>query len=57
MKLKTYDEWRELGYQVRKGEKAKWVSDLNGVRRVFSCDQVDELDDFDKRNGFRFEKE
>ena len=57
MKFKTYDEWRELGYQVRRGEKASIVSSPNGIQHVFSRDQVDERDDFDKRNGFRFEKE
>lgn len=53
MKFKTYEEWRELGYQVRRGEKSQFMDG----RCVFSREQVDERDDFDKRNGFRFEKE
>ena len=35
MKQKTYDEWRELGYQVRKGERATGTCPKTG-KRTFS---------------------
>lgn len=43
---KTYDEWKEEGYQVRKGEKAIG-KDLNGDA-LFSEDQVYDPDDTDE---------
>ena len=43
MKQKTYDEWRELGYQVRKGERATGTCPKTG-KRTFTREQVDERD-------------
>lgn len=40
MKMKTYDQWKELGYQVKKGEVSNH-RDKQG-RAVFSRDQVRE---------------
>ena len=40
MKQKTYDEWRELGYQVRKGERATGTCPKTG-KRTFTREQVD----------------
>jgi len=45
VKAKTYDEWRELGYQVRKGEKSTGRNKDN--RATFTRDQVDERDQQD----------
>lgn len=56
MKMRTYDEWRELGFQVRRGERASGY-DARRHLALFSRDQVEERDDFDRRHGFRFEKE
>lgn len=44
MKLKSYKEWRELGYQVQKGEKAVGRCPKTGVA-LFSRQQVDFRDD------------
>lgn len=40
MKDKTYDEWRQLGYQVRKGEKATGRN--KKLEPTFTREQVDE---------------
>jgi antirestriction protein ArdC len=40
MKAKTYEEWKELGYQVRKGEHSTGV-DKNG-HRTFTRDQTED---------------
>lgn len=37
----TFDEWRQLGYGVLKGQKAKYVNEEDDW--VFTEDQVDEL--------------
>ena len=42
MKAKTYEEWSELGYQVRKGEKATGRNKEGGA--TFTRDQTDERD-------------
>lgn len=46
MKSKTYDEWRELGYQVRKGERATG-SDPKTGKATFTRGQVDEREEYD----------
>lgn len=53
MKALTYDAWQAIGYQVKRGEKSQLV---NG-QRVFTRDQVEERDDFDRRNGIVREEE
>lgn len=54
MKALTYDEWRDLGYQVLKGEKA---SGRNASGKcTFTRDQVEEREDFDRQNDLRFER-
>lgn len=47
MKAKTYDEWREIGYQVRKGEKATGRDPKTG-KPTFTRDQVEESRRFDQ---------
>jgi hypothetical protein len=47
----TYDEWKELGYHVIKGEKSRARN--NKGQAVFSPNQVDE-DEFDE-NGTGWE--
>lgn len=47
MKLKTYDDWRDAGYQVKKGERAAQRDTKN--RPVFSREQVEERNDFDRK--------
>lgn len=50
MKARTYDEWRDLGYQVQKGEKATGRNKL-GVP-TFTREQVDDAPDFfDEADG------
>jgi hypothetical protein len=45
MKAKTYDEWKELGYQVIRGEKA---SSWNAQgKATFTRDQVEDADSLD----------
>lgn len=44
MKLKTYDDWQLLGYQVRRGEKAITRDEKTG-KALFSRQQVDEKND------------
>lgn len=51
--MKTYDEWRDAGYQVRRGERAQLVNGREGIQRVFTRDQVEERRDFDKVEGDR----
>ena len=46
MKSKTYAGWREIGYQVIRGEKASG-RDKAGVP-TFTRDQVEEVDRFDR---------
>ena len=54
MRALTYDEWRDLGYQVRKGEKS---SGRNAQRQpTFTRHQVEEREDFDRQNDLRFER-
>lgn len=40
MKAKTYDEWRELGYQVQEGEKATGRNAAG--KATFTRNQVEE---------------
>ena len=35
--LKTFDEWSQAGYKIRKGSKAKWVDNVP----MFSRSQVE----------------
>lgn len=49
MKAKTYDEWKELGYQVRRGEKSSG-RDRSGAA-TFTREQVEEQNDIGQ---FRF---
>lgn len=53
MKAKTYDEWKELGYQVKRGEKAS--GRLPTGKGTFTREQVEENDFFDRQNNLRFE--
>lgn len=50
MKAKTYDQWRELGYRVRKGEHATGRDPRTGAR-TFTREQVDEDSRFDRRDN------
>lgn len=43
MKAKSYQDWKLLGYHVRKGEEATGV-DKNG-NPTFTIDQTDETED------------
>lgn len=43
MKAKTYDDWRLLGYQVCKGEKATGRCPKTG-KATFTREQVEERD-------------
>lgn len=53
MKALTYDDWRDLGYQVRKGEKASSRNPQG--KALFTRDQVEEREDFDRQNGLCFD--
>jgi hypothetical protein len=55
MKALTYDEWKDLGYQVRRGEKANGRN-LQG-KATFNRDQVEEREDFDRQNNLQFERD
>lgn len=55
MKALTYDDWRALGYQVRKGEKASGRNPQG--KTTFTRDQVEERDDFDRQNNLQFERD
>ena len=46
MKLRDYEGWRELGFHVRKGEKAVGRDPITG-RALFSRDQVEETPSYD----------
>lgn len=37
MEYKTFDEWSEAGYKIKKGSKAKWIDDV----AMFSSKQVE----------------
>ena len=45
MKAKTYDEWRDLGYQVQKGEKA--TGQNKDGKATFTRSQVEEREIYD----------
>lgn len=45
----TYDQWKEAGYQVRKGEKSTGRNEFG--KATFSFDQVDEDQEYDFDNG------
>ena len=45
MKAKTYDEWRELGYQVQKGEKSTGRN--KDGKATFNRSQVEEREEYD----------
>lgn len=55
MKVLTYDEWRALGYQVRRGEKASGRNAQG--KTTFTRDQVEEREDFDRQNNLQFERD
>lgn len=55
MKAKTYEQWKEIGYQVKRGERST-MRDAQG-RPLFTREQVEESRDFDTRNGLRFERD
>ncbi len=46
MKAKTYKEWQELGYQVRKGEKSTGRN--KKLEPTFTREQVEDLPDWRK---------
>lgn len=52
MKRLTYDAWKAAGYYVRRGEQASYDKDGNAV---FSRDQVEEQDSFDRGNNLKWE--
>ena len=45
MKAKTYDEWRELGYQVCRGERSTGRN--KDGKATFTREQVEESERFD----------
>lgn len=55
MKDETFDDWKILGYRVKRGEKATGRNKA-GVA-TFKREQVEEDDGFDRRNNLRFERE
>lgn len=55
MKSLTFDEWKALGYQVRRGEKASGRNKQG--KATFNRDQVDEDGNFDRQNGLHFERD
>ena len=53
MKALTFDEWKDLGYRVRRGEKSTGRNKQN--KPIFTRDQVEEdstFDDWAERTGF-----
>lgn len=44
MKLKTYEDWKLLGYQVQKGEKSQARCPKTG-KPLFSRQQVEEIEE------------
>ncbi len=55
MKAKTFEEWHELGYWVRTGEKA---SGRNAAGKpTFTRDQVDEDAQFDYKSSPRSKRD
>ena len=54
MKAKTYEDWQDAGFQVKRGEKAV-ARDPRTHKPLFTRDQVEERDDFDRKNDLRFE--
>jgi hypothetical protein len=46
VRAKSYEDWRELGYQVRKGERATGTCPKTG-KRTFTRAQVDESEHYD----------
>ena len=55
MKFLTFDEWKALGYRVRRGEKASGRNKQG--KATFTRDQVDEDESFDRQNGLHFERD
>jgi hypothetical protein len=55
MKSLTFDEWKALGYRVRRGEKASGRNKQG--KAAFTRDQVDEDESFDRQNGLRYEQD
>lgn len=55
MKALTYGDWRDLGYQVRMGEKASSRNPQG--KALFTRNQVEAREDFDRQNHLHFEKE
>jgi len=53
MKMKTYDDWRAAGYQVKRGAISQG-RDKEG-KALFCRKQVEERRDFDRREGSRDE--
>jgi hypothetical protein len=55
MKDKTFDEWKQLGYTVIKGQRSHCRNKFN--KPTFTRDQVEETEDFDRQNDLKFERE
>lgn len=55
MKDGTYDEWLERGYHVKRGEKATGHNQKG--QATFKRSQVEEDDNFDRRNSLRYERD
>lgn len=54
MKRLTYDDWKALGYQVRKGEKATGRDPRTGAP-TFTREQVDDREDDHLRHDEDFD--
>jgi hypothetical protein len=50
MKSKTYEEWREIGYQVMKGQKASGRN--KDGKATFTREQVEERELIDPRDSY-----
>ena len=49
MKAKTFDEWKEIGYRVKKGERSTTRDSRTG-KALFTRNQVEEYLMFNKRD-------
>lgn len=55
MKLLTYNEWRAIGYQVKRGAHS-YQRNAKG-QPVYDREQVEEKEDFDRREQLRFDRD
>jgi len=55
MKDETFEDWKILGYRVKRGEKATGRNKA-GVA-TFKREQVEEDENFDRRNNLHFERD